>query len=66
MHGRTETILKSVVYYEFVAVIDKIRVKVIVKRIEDTQPFFWSIIPYWQVDKATSKRKLHSGYPEQD
>lgn len=66
VHGRTDIILKIVVYYEFVAVIEKIRVKVIVKQIENGQKFFWSIIPYWGIDKGTKKRKLHSGYPEED
>ncbi len=66
MHSRTENILKEVTYYEFVAVIEKVRVKIIVKQVEKRQPIFWSIIPHWGIDKATSKRKLHSGYPAED
>lgn len=66
LHSKTELVLKKVTYYEFVAVIEKVRVKVIVKEIEDRNKFFWSIIPYWGVDKNTQKRKLHSGYPEED
>ena len=66
VHGRTDSILTSVEYCEFVAVIEKIRVKVIVKQVKDGQRFFWSIIPYWGVDKNTHKRKLYSGYPEED
>ena len=66
VHGRTDSILTNVEYYEFVAVIEKIRVKVIVKQVKDGQRFFWSIIPYWGVDKNTQKRKLYSGYPEED
>jgi len=58
--------LKIVTYYEFVAVVEKIRVKVIVKQIEGGNMFFWSIIPYWGVDKNTKKRKLYSGYPKDD
>ncbi len=66
MHSRTELVLKRVIYYEFVAVIEKVRVKVIVKEVEGGNKFFWSIIPYWGIDKNTQKRKLHSGYPEED
>ena len=66
VHSRTDIILKEVTYYEFVAVVEKIRVKVIAKRVASGQCFFWSIIPYWGIDRGTNKRKLHSGYPEQD
>lgn len=66
VNSRTDNILKVVTYYEFVAVIEKIRVKVIIKQIDDGNRFFWSIIPYWGVDKTTKNRKLYSGYPEED
>lgn len=65
-HNRTDSVLKTVEYFEFVAVIDEVRVKIIVKKIDGGQRFFWSIIPYWGMDKKTKKRKLHSGYPEED
>lgn len=66
MHSRTDTILKPVSYYEFIAVLENVRVKVIVKQVEDGQKFFWSIIPYWKVDLANSRRVLHSDDPESD
>lgn len=66
MHSRTDTILKPVSYYEFIAVLDNVRVKVIVKQIEGGQRFFWSIIPYWKIDFVNSRRVLHSGNPEHD
>jgi len=66
VHSRTETVMKDIEYYEFVAVMEEVRVKIIVKRIADGELFFWSIIPYWGVNKKTKKRKLHSGYPEED
>ena len=44
---RTDTILKPVGYYEFIAVIKRNRVRVIVKQIENGQKFFWSLIPFW-------------------
>lgn len=65
-HGRTDNIMREVTYYEFIAVIDKVRVKVIIKEVQDSQPIFWSIIPFWGVDKQNNRRKLHSGYPAED
>ena len=60
-HNRTETILKPVIYYEFIAVLENVRIKVIVKEIDGGQKFFWSIVPYWGIDKTNSKRVLHTG-----
>ena len=66
IHSRTDTVLKSVSYYEFIAVLENVRVKVIVKQIDAGERFFWSIIPYWKIDSVNSRRVLHSGDPEQD
>jgi len=66
MHSRTDTILKPIFYYEFIAVLENLRVKVIVKQVDDGQKFFWSIIPYWKFDSVNSRRVLHSGDPESD
>lgn len=53
-------------YYEFIAVIENIRVKVIVKHVEGGEKFFWSIIPFWRVNGEASKRILHTGNIEED
>jgi len=66
VHNRNENVLKPIVYFEFVAVYEKIRVKVIVKRIDNSVPIFWSIIPYWGINKSNNKRKLHSGNLNED
>jgi len=66
VHSRTDTILKPVSFYEFIAVLENTRVKVIVKQIENGQKFFWSIIPFWGIDKNNRRRVLHSGNPEND
>lgn len=66
VHSRTDTILKDVSYYEFIAVVDNVRIKIVVKQIEDKQRFFWSIIPFWGINKETKKRKIHGGNPEED
>ena len=66
MHSRTDTVLKPVSYYEFIAVLENVRVKVIVKQVDGGEKFFWSIIPYWKIDSVNSRRLLHSGDPESD
>lgn len=66
MNSRWERVIKDVAYYEFIAVIDTIRLKVIIKQVLGGEKYFWSVIPFWGVDKATSKRILHSGDLEND
>lgn len=66
VHNRTDIIFKPVIYYEFIAVIRRARIKIVVKQIDDGQRFFWSIIPFWDINKEAKKRKLHSGNPEED
>ncbi len=65
-NSRWEHLLKETVFYEFIAVLKNIRVKVIVKEIQGGEKHFWSIIPYWRVDTENSRRVLHSGDPERD
>jgi hypothetical protein len=65
-NSRWERVLKDVSFYEFMAVLDNVRVKVIVKEVSGSEKYFWSVIPFWGIDKATSKRILHSGNPEHD
>ena len=57
---------KSVTYYEVVAVIGTARVRIIVRSPEGEQKYFWSIIPFWKMDKITGKRLLHNGNPHED
>lgn len=59
-------IMKEVIFYEFIAVLENVRVKVIVKEVVGGERHFWSIIPYWNIDRAGSKRILHSGDPDFD
>ncbi|MBI2046188.1 MAG: hypothetical protein HYT28_02115 [Parcubacteria group bacterium] len=58
--------MKEVIFYEFIAVVDTIRAKVIVKQICGGEKHFWSVIPYWGINKNNSKRILHSGNPTDD
>jgi hypothetical protein len=64
---RNEYNLVDTTYYEFIAVIDKkVRIKIIVKQIEDKQPYFWSIIPFWKQIEPINKRKMYEGNLELD
>ena len=58
--GEWKYIMKDVTFYEFIAVLENVRIKVIVKEVAAEEKYFWSIIPYWSIDKAGSKRILHS------
>lgn len=64
--SRTDTVLKPVNYFEFIAVIRRNRVRVIIKQIDYGKKFFWSIIPFWGMNTRTMNRILHSGIPEED
>ncbi len=66
IHSRTDTILKPVKYYEFIAVLKRNRVKVVVKQIDEGHKFFWSIIPFWGMKRATMERMFYEGFPEED
>ncbi|MFA6414450.1 MAG: hypothetical protein WC217_01760 [Candidatus Paceibacterota bacterium] len=65
-NNRTETVLKLVTYYEFIAVMKRNRVRIIVKQIENGQKYFWSIVPFWGMNEETMTRILHDGTPEED
>ncbi len=58
--------MKEVVFYDFIAVIDNVRAKVIIKEVVGGEKYFWSIIPYWGIDKVGSKRILHTGNLDSD
>ena len=63
---RNEKILVNVTYYEFVAVLEEFRVRIIIKKVGTAPKHFWSIIPHWKVDKISGKRKMNYGNPEDD
>ena len=65
-NSKWKNVLKSITYYEFIAVINKNRVKIVVKQIESGKKIFWSIIPFWGMSEETKTRLLHEGNPEED
>jgi hypothetical protein len=64
-HGRWEKLQISVTYFEFVAVMDKRRFKVIVKQLPGGQRIFWSLIPFWRQTEE-GRRVIHDGDPAHD
>lgn len=65
INSRWEQRVIRVKYYGFVAVMKNTRIKIIVKEIEGSARFFWSIIPFWKNRKDEFsnkiKRILHEG-----
>ena len=57
--------LTAVTYYEFVAVLENRRFKVIVKQLPGGQRVFWSLIPFWRQSNE-GRRLLHDGNPADD
>ena len=66
INSRWEHIIKDVIFYEFIAVMDNVRAKVIVKEVQCGEKYFWSIIPYWGIDKENRRRVLFSGNLQRD
>lgn len=65
-NNRTEKVLVDAMYYEFIAILDGVRVRVVIKQIGTAPKYFWSIIPFWKVSRGNGKRKHHYGNPEYD
>ena len=66
INSRWENIMKNVTFWEFIAVIEEVRVRIIIKQIEEGVKYFWSIIPFWKIDTGTKRRFLYSGKPDID
>ena len=65
-NSRWELVMCQVDYYEFIAVLEEVRMRIIIKSVNGSSKYFWSIIPFWRIDKDTKKRLLHNGNPEED
>lgn len=63
---KTEMVMKPVGYYEFVAILNDVRVRVVVKQVDNGPKYFWSIIPFWKVNKNNNQRRMFDGNPEVD
>jgi hypothetical protein len=64
--GNWQYVMKSVIYYGFVAIIKRTKIKVIVKKVESGQPYFWSVIPFWKTQKDELCQKIKKVFHEGD
>ena len=55
---RRQKDLVDVYYFEFIAVMNGVRVCIIVRQVKDSPKHFWSIVPLWKSDKYTGRRVL--------
>lgn len=60
INSRTDNVLKLVTYFEFIAVIKRNRVRIVIKQIDYGEKFFWSIIPFWGMNTDTMTRLLQA------
>jgi hypothetical protein len=65
INSRWEFRMVDVKYYGFVAIIKKLRVKIIIKEIIGGNPYFWSVIPFWKTKNnpiiGEIKKIFHEG-----
>ncbi len=64
VHNKWETRMVHVSYYEFIALIQGCRIRIIVKKVADGPTYFWSIVPYWK--QGMYGKKMFEGDPEID
>ena len=64
INSRWERRMMLVKYYAFVAILDNIRLKIIIKEIDRGKKIFWSICPHWKQKRTIdgkNKKILHEG-----
>jgi hypothetical protein len=57
-NGEWRYAMKDIVFFEFIAVMANVRIKIIVKEVFGGEKHFWSVIPFWKIDKENGKRIL--------
>lgn len=68
-HGINRVVNKKVTYWGFIAIInDRIRIKIILRKIGDGNIIFWSVIPCWKTKeyKGIKYVTLYKGNPSED
>ena len=64
VNSRWEQKTLHVVYYEFISIVKGCRIRIVVKKVDSGQAYFWSIVPYWK--QGVYKKKMFEGNPEID
>ncbi len=63
INSRRDNLLKQVTFWEFMAVLDEVRIKVVIKQVEGGEKHFFSVIPYWKIKPGTNERILYGHLP---
>ena len=64
INSRWETKTCHVSYHEFIAVVSGRRIRIVVKKVDNSPYYFWSIVPYWK--QGEYRKKMFEGNPEED
>jgi hypothetical protein len=56
---------QRITYYGFIAIVDGWKIKVIVKKVGNGKPYFYSVIPNWVTNRKRDK-SLFKGNMERD
>lgn len=69
VHNKPAIVKKKIIYWGFIGIIDnKWKIKVVVKKVGNGIPFFWSVIPNWVTSKKRDQKFMitHIGDLEKD
>ncbi len=61
INSRWDNVLKEVTFWEFMAVAEDVRMRIVIKQIEGGNKYFFSVIPFWKIKPLTNERLLY-GY----
>jgi len=64
VNSRWESKMVLVSYHEFIGVLSGCRLRIVVKKVDGSPYYFWSIIPYWK--QGNYRKKMFEGNPEED
>jgi hypothetical protein len=68
--GEWQMLMKPVRYFAFVAIVKRIKIKIVIKKVDNGEPYFWSVIPFWKTQKdemlQATKKVFHEGDLEKD
>ena len=59
VHSRWDNVLVDIYYWEFVAIIEEVRIRVVVRQVSGGKKHFWSIIPFWQNDNNRNRKMIY-------
>ncbi len=57
---------ENIRYFGFIAIINNIRLKIIIKQKGYNNPYFWSIIPFWKKERNKISQKIKKVFHEGD